>query len=138
MARLDKIHDTVKNALLKDGWTITHDPYTLFFERQKIQIDLAGDKLFTAEKENRKIAVEVKSFLSVSKMNDLYGALGQYDVYSVYLGELEPDRKLFLAISEEIFRRFFERKAVKIVTQKKNIPIIVVDIKKEEVVEWIN
>ena len=138
MARLDKIHGAIKNALTKDGWTITHDPYTLFYERQKIQIDLAGDKLFTAEKENRKIAVEVKSFLSVSKMTDLYGALGQYDVYGVYLGELEPDRKLFLAVGEEIFRRFFERKAVQIVVQKKNIPIIVVDVEKEEVVEWIN
>ena len=138
MARLDKIHEAVKNALIKDGWTITHDPYTLFYERQQILIDLAGEKLFTAEKENQKIAVEVKSFLSVAKMNEFYGAIGQYDVYSIYLEELEPERKLFLAISEEIFRQFFERKAVQIVTQTKNIPIIVVDVKKEEVVEWIN
>ena len=101
-------------------------------------IDLAGEKLFTAEKENHKIAVEVKSFLSIAKMNEFYGAIGQYDVYSVCLEELEPERKLFLAISKEIFHEFFERKAVKIVTQKKNIPIIVVDVTKEEVVEWIN
>ncbi len=71
-------------------------------------------------------------------MTDFYRALGQYDVYSVYLEEIEPDRKLFLAVSDEIFRRFFERKAVKIVTQKKNIPIIIVDVKTEEVIEWIN
>lgn len=138
MARLDKIHNSVKNALIKDGWTISDDPFVLFYERQKILIDLAGEKLFTAEKENRKIAVEVKSFLSVAKMNEFYGAIGQYEVYSVYLEELEPERKLFLAVGHEIFQRFFERKSVQIVTEKKKIPIIVVNLEKEEVVKWIN
>ncbi len=71
MARLDKIHEAVKNALLKDGWTITHDPYTLFYERQKVQIDLAGDKLFMAEKENRKIAIRGQEF-SVAFKNDRF------------------------------------------------------------------
>ncbi|NET09520.1 MAG: hypothetical protein F6K16_33415 [Symploca sp. SIO2B6] len=28
MAR-DAIHNQVKNALIRDGWTITDDPYTL-------------------------------------------------------------------------------------------------------------
>jgi hypothetical protein len=31
MPASDLYHDTVKNALTKDGWTITHDPYTLTF-----------------------------------------------------------------------------------------------------------
>ena len=26
MPARDKFHDTVKHALIKDGWTITHDP----------------------------------------------------------------------------------------------------------------
>jgi hypothetical protein len=29
MARLDKIHDAVKSALIKDGWEIRHDPYII-------------------------------------------------------------------------------------------------------------
>lgn len=40
MAR-DKIHNAVKNALIKDGWTITHDPYEFawkkVFARQAIE-----------------------------------------------------------------------------------------------------
>jgi hypothetical protein len=71
-------------------------------------------------------------------MNEFYGAIGQYEVYSVYLEEVEPTRKLFLAVSEEIFRDFFERESVKIVTQKKQISILVVNIESEEIVEWIN
>jgi hypothetical protein len=124
--------------LIKDGWTITDDPLSFLYETQRVLIDLAAEKLFAAEKDGRKIAVEVKSFLSVAKMNEFYGAIGQYDVYSVYLEELEPERKLFLAVSQEIFQDFFERKAVQIVTQKKNIAILVVNVETEEIVEWIN
>jgi XisH protein len=138
MARLDKIHHAVKNALIKDGWTITDDPLSFLFETQRVLIDIAAEKVFTAEKEGRKIAVEVKSFLSVAKMNEFYGAIGQYDVYSVYLEELEPERKLFLAVSQEIYKDFFERKAVQLVTRKKNIAILVVNVETEEIVEWIN
>ena len=67
MARLDKIHEAVKNALIKDGWTITHDPLTFLFEKQRVLIDLAAEKLFTAEKKGRKIAVEVKVFYRLQK-----------------------------------------------------------------------
>ncbi|HZO86768.1 MAG TPA: element excision factor XisH family protein [Chthonomonadaceae bacterium] len=34
MARRDLFHDACKNALIKDGWTITHDPYLLRRGRQ--------------------------------------------------------------------------------------------------------
>lgn len=30
----DAIHEPVKNALIKDGWTITADPYTLKIVRR--------------------------------------------------------------------------------------------------------
>lgn len=35
MAR-DKLHEIVKNALLKDGWIITHDP--LAIKREQVSI----------------------------------------------------------------------------------------------------
>ena len=44
MAR-DKIHEIVKNALIKDGWTITADPYKLKWdEDENLYVDLAGEK----------------------------------------------------------------------------------------------
>lgn len=30
MAARYTIHDAVKRVLIKDGWTITHDPYTVY------------------------------------------------------------------------------------------------------------
>ena len=62
MAR-DKYHDHVKEALIKEGWKITHDPYKIKVGGRKAQIDLGAEKLIAAEKENELIAVEVKSFL---------------------------------------------------------------------------
>jgi hypothetical protein len=31
MPRHDIYHDQVRHALIKDGWTITHDPFTMAF-----------------------------------------------------------------------------------------------------------
>jgi hypothetical protein len=55
-------HDAVRSALVKDGWTITDDPPTLPFGNRKLYVDLAAEKLITAEKLSHQIAVEVKSF----------------------------------------------------------------------------
>ena len=138
MARLDKIHYAVKNALIKDGWTITDDPYTLVYKGQKFLVDLAAEKnLFVAEKGTEKIAVEVKSFLSPSKMPDLYSAVGQYEVYRVYLGKIAPERQLFLAVSEEIFQDFFTQEAISIIIESQNISVLSVNIEKEEITKWI-
>lgn len=64
----DKFHEAAKNALINDGWTITHDPYKIMIGRRRGYIDL-GAELIAAEKETQKIAIEVKSFLGSS---DLY------------------------------------------------------------------
>ena len=138
MARLDKIHDAVKNALIKDGWTITDDPYTVVYKAQKILVDLAAEKqLFVAEKGTEKIAVEVKSFLLPSKITDLYAAVGKYEIYRLYLEKIAPARKLFLAVSEKVYQEFFTQESVEIVIENQLILILRVDIEKEEIVEWI-
>ncbi|CAN5350817.1 hypothetical protein BH20ACI1_BH20ACI1_27620 [soil metagenome] len=138
MARLDKIHDAVKNALVNDGWTITDEPLLFVYETQRVLIDIGAEKIFAAEKEGRKIAVEVKSFLSVAKMTEFYGAIGQYDVYKLFLGQAKPEIKVFLAVSEKVYKDFFLRKAVDFVVEMKKISIIVVDVEKEVIVQWIN
>lgn len=37
MPAKDLYHDTVKRALMKDGWTVTHDPYTLSFGQRNFK-----------------------------------------------------------------------------------------------------
>ena len=62
MAAKDIFHDAVKQALLADGWIITADPLVIKIEGIKLEIDLAAEKVFAAEKLGQKIAVEVKVF----------------------------------------------------------------------------
>lgn len=71
MPAKDIYHDQVKQALERDGWTITHDPLTLPWGRTSVQIDLGAERLVAAEKDGAKIAVEIKSFLSRSRIDDL-------------------------------------------------------------------
>jgi XisH protein len=72
MPAKDRYHDTVKNALIKDGWTITHDPLRIRLARGKnLFVDLGAERLLAAERGTEKIAVEVKSFSTAG--NDIMG-----------------------------------------------------------------
>ena len=135
MAR-DIIHNAVKNALINDGWQITDDPYTIEYEGVKVYADLAAERTLAAEKEGQEIAVEVKSFLSPSPMHDLENAVGQYNIYKTYLKRIAPQRKLYLAISDVVYERFFKRPAVALIIEEYTVSLLIVDILREEIVLW--
>ena len=78
MPAKDIYHEAVKNALIKDGWTITADPYPLEYEDVELYPDLAVEKVISEEQKQRKIIIEIKSFISSSLMKDFELALGQY------------------------------------------------------------
>lgn len=89
MSRRDIYHNTVKQALQNDGWTITHDPLPLEIGRKRLSADLGAEKLISAEKSLKKIVVEVKSFVGQSDVKDLEQALGQYVLYCQILDEMK-------------------------------------------------
>src|SRR5262245_22530288 len=96
-------HDGVVRALRADGWTITHDPLTLSFGGKDLFVDLGAERAaLAAEKEGRKIAVEIQSFLGPSPVRDLQEAVGQYDVYRAVLAEMEPGRVPYLALPRRV------------------------------------
>lgn len=103
MPAKDLYHETVKIALTKDGWTITDDPLKIEVGRRSIYIDLGARKLLGAEKQGRKIAVEIKSFLAPSPVSELEKALGQYELYSLVLEDEDPERLLNLARARSHF-----------------------------------
>jgi hypothetical protein len=133
----DLIHMAVKNALLKDGWSITHDPFPIKYGELRAVADLGAQRVIAAEREEEKIAVEIKSFVGRSVMRDIEVALGQYLLYLSLLEKVEPERKLFLAISQRTFKVAFQGKAVQWLLQRNRVAIVVVDTVKEEVVTWI-
>jgi hypothetical protein len=132
----DIYHETVKEALIKDGWSVTHDPFLIRFEEDRAYIDLAAERTIAAERGSDKIAVEVKSFIGVSRLDDLEKAVGQYLLYRSWLARTEQDRVLYLAVSSAAYARVFQRKSASVLLADYLIHLVVVDIDKAEVVEW--
>ena len=137
MPRLDKYHEAVKNALIKDGWTITDDPFTIDFEDATLFADLAAERTIAAQKDSEQIAVEIKMFGSKSAYDDLEKAFGQYQVYRAFLRQIEPSREIFLAVSTEKYEKIFTRASVKFLVAEFRIKLFIFDPEKEEIIEWI-
>ena len=136
MAAKDIYHQVVKIALEKDGWTITNDPLKLTIGSRSVYVDLGAEKLFAAEKEGRKIAVEVKSFINPSPVNDLENALGQYILYAKILEEQQPERVIYLAIPVNVFRDIFAEPIGQLLLRTTDLRLLVFDPRKEVIVEW--
>jgi XisH protein len=138
MPKLDIIHNLVKNALTKDGWLITDDPYIIQYRRTMLYADLGAERPIAAERNGQRLVVEVKSFIGASKIQDLKEALGQYDIYRYLLEETAPDRKLYIAISKVAYNAFFTQDVTQLILNRHQLPIIVVDLETEEIMQWIN
>ena len=133
----DRYHYLVKEALINDGWKITHDPYTLRDWDPEWEIDFGAEKIIAAEKENDKIAVEVKSFLDFSFAYEFHKALGQYLNYKASLSELEKERVLFLAVPSDIWESHFKRKGIQFSIETYKVKIIVYNVATNNIEQWI-
>lgn len=139
MPAKDIYHDVVKQALIKDGWTITDDPLRLRWAKRNIYIDLGAERIIGAERSEHRIAVEVKSFTSASEVADLEQALGQYVLYHDILEEIEPERVLYLAISQETYVALFETLQIgEILLRKKRLRLILFAAESMEIAQWID
>ena len=137
MAR-DKYHEHVKQALLKDGWTITHDPYRLKIGSKDLFIDLGAERLLAAERGEEKIAIEVKSFPHLSFLADFYEAVGKFLTYEDALLKKEPQRILFLAVPEHVFVEEMENEElIETVIDHRNIHLLIFNVEQKIIVKWI-
>ncbi len=132
----DLFHYAVRNALIKDGWQITDDPFFLKVGGVEFYIDLGAEKLIAAERNNEKIAVEIKSFINPSSLTDFHLAIGQFLNYRVALKAREPERKLFLAVPNTAYASFFQKEFAYMVIAEYQLEIFVYDIENEVIVTW--
>jgi hypothetical protein len=134
----DIFHNAVKIALEKEGWKITHDPYTINISefRPKQDIDLGAEKMLAAERGIEKIAVEVKSFINPSLVYDFHTALGQYMNYLIGLRKQEPDRRLYLAVPSYANRAFESLGMILEAIETYHIHLIVYDANTQTILSW--
>ena len=137
MSRRDDLHFPLRRTLEKDGWIITSDPLILVLGQTLLKADLGAEKLFTAEKEGRKIAVEIKDFDASSVISELEKTMGQLQLYQWALEEQEPERQLFLAISQAVYISQFQRPIFQIAIQRNKINLLIYSPDQEVIVKWI-
>ena len=137
MPAKDRFHLAVRNALIKENWTITHDPYTMKYGVRDQYIDLGAEAPVAAEREGRKIAVEIKSFLGISQMTDLHHAVGQYCVYRALLRRIEPERALFLAVPQDAFTELLDIAEGRDLVAEERLKLLVYDAEKELILQWM-
>lgn len=133
----DRFHNIVRNALEKDGWKITADPYEINVDDVDFEIDLAAEQLLGAEKEGQKIAVEIKSFISPSNVSEFHTALGQFLNYRDALDKIEPKRQLYLAVRVPIYESFFQRKFITSAVAKYQLKLMIYDVQEEVIRQWL-
>ena len=137
MSRRDNLHFPLRRTLEKDGWVITSDPLILVLGDTLLKADLGAEKLFTAEKEGRKIAVEIKDFDASSVISELEKTMGQLQLYQWALEQQEPERQLFLAISQAVYISQFQRPIFQIAIQRNKINLLIYSPDQEVIVKWI-
>lgn len=133
----DLFHTNVREALIKDGWNITDDPYRIDIGVTFLDVDLAAEAVFVAERAGEKIAVEIKSFVGKSIISEFHTAIGQYADYRDALEESEPDRSLFLAVPVDVYEStVFQSDFIQKRPRKESAKLIIYSPEDNTIVSW--
>lgn len=136
MPARDHLHEHVRKALVRDGWTITHDPLRLRWRRKDVYADLGAERFVGAEKGQIRIAVEIKSFTGPSPIDALEKALGQFTLYHDILERVEPERELYLAVSDTAYGDVFEDAMGELLLANGRLKLLVFNAETEIIQRW--
>jgi hypothetical protein len=138
MPAFDVYHQNVKNALLRDGWSILSEHFELKYRGDRLYPDIAAEKPITALRGTQKILVEIKSFLGRSFVNDLQAAIGQYVMYRGVLEAESSEFVLYLAVPDKVYQSRFESPLAQLTIQQNQVNLVIFDSDQEKIVSWIN
>ena len=137
MPARDVHHDLVRRALIKDGWRITHDPLSTRLGPARVFLDIGAEAIVTAEKEGRRIGIEVKGMTGRSPVTEFERALGQYLVYRSILSRVDREVRLYLAVPARRHAAVFDTALGRAVSDDYHINYVLYDPRREVVTRWI-
>ncbi len=85
-----------------------------------------------------RIAVEVKSFASASSLSDFHMAVGQFLNYRIVLDQHEPERKLYLAVTEYGYDTLLSMTFGQLAVANHRLTLIVFDERQETIKRWLH
>jgi hypothetical protein len=127
MPARDLLHPIVRRALERDGWEITDDPLRLVVGRRTMYVDLGAEQLIAASRGSIRIAVEVKSFVGASEIQDLETALGQFTLYERVLRKDHPGRTLWLAVPSRVWNGLFREALGELLLEDGGLRLLIID-----------
>jgi len=104
---------------------------------RSLAVDLGAERLISAEKGQKQVVVEIKSFLGRSDVRDLEDAIGQYVVYGRVLRLLGIERELYLAVPTKTAATIFSDDLGRMFLDDAFVRLIVFDAQREVITQWI-
>lgn len=136
MSALDVCEPAVIRALKKDGWRIAAKPRRLVAQNRYVFADFS--LISNQDLKEEIIIVEVKCFTNTENdLSELYNAVGQYLYYRAILLYRNINLPVYLALPYQAYQRLIQDLATRILFYETDIYFVIIDIEKEEVVEWI-
>jgi len=112
-------------------------PYQGEVGRDQNNVQSHKELVLAAEQGSKKIAVEIKSFVSPSEMADLKDAIGGFIMYRAVIHRLEPKRTLYLAVRDSVFTALFEEPIGTLLIETENLKLLVFNPETERIIQWI-
>jgi len=138
MSTRDLYHDLVKNALRNDGWRVTYDAMPLKGRTVSEATEDWTTQLLAAEKDERKIAVAVNSFIGRSDLAALTQALEQLAGSRARLQAMESDHVLYLAVRQATYHDGFASAEGTLLLARQHIQLLVFAPRTETIVQWVS
>lgn len=136
MPAKNRHHRAFREALEKDGWTVTHDPLTVFVGERPLFIDLGAERPAVGAIAVDLIAVEVQSFPDPSPVADLQQAIGQFAMYQAVLEDQQPDRTLYLGVETDVYNGILSEPLGARMIEVVGLKLIVFDPTERRVLRW--
>ena len=134
MPAKDHFHDTVKRALVKQGWTITGEQVRLTYGDRYFWIDIQAEN----SSSQRVILVEVKELDDVdSPVEAFANAIGKYPLYRMGLEYTAQRTPLYLAVTEASYAGILGATMGQQAVSQFQILLLVFDPEQEEIIKWI-